>query len=174
MSGRGCVGESSDSPIADTHPVRLISTKPSLTDDLLFTGTHIAPETAAMPSRASYVLQGAIVTSLASVGAFYNWTKHCEISSPLDPNIEPLFKSSFFRRYNPHNNFANSDVITRRVPLHHLKPDLIEDSHNGGSKLVEHFCGAIWSSSGKWHSIYASQSGWWCELVLAAIELASK
>jgi hypothetical protein len=101
-----------------------------------------------MPLRATHILQGTVVSALASIGAFYNWTKHCEVA-PLDPTVEPLFKSLFFRRYNPHNNFAQSDVIIRRIPLHHLQPELIEDSRNGGSKLVEHFCGAIWSSTGR-------------------------
>lgn len=101
-----------------------------------------------MPSVGSYVAQGSIISTLSSIGAFYVWTKHSK-ATPLDPNVEPLYKSPFYRKYNPHNNFANADVITRRIPLHQLKPELLEDSRNGGGRLVEHFSGAIWSGFGK-------------------------
>lgn len=98
-----------------------------------------------MPSRASYLLQGTLITTLSSLGAFHVWTKHCDVR-PLDPNVEPLYKSSFFRKYNPDNNPTQHDVIIRRIPLHQLKPELLDDAQNGGSKLVEHFTGGIFGS----------------------------
>ncbi|KPI42116.1 uncharacterized protein AB675_5402 [Cyphellophora attinorum] len=97
------------------------------------------------PSIPSLLAQGTLVSSFTAVGFFFVYTKHCEVHEPLDPATEPLFQSSFYRRYNPHNNFYNSDVIVRRVPLTHIRPDLIEDAQAGGSRLVEHFCGSIWS-----------------------------
>ena len=80
--------------------------------------------------------------------ATFVWTKHSRVES-LDPGQEPLYKSPFYHKYNPYNNYSNADVVTRRIPLAHLKPELFEDARDGGSKLVEHFCGAIWSSFGE-------------------------
>ncbi|ETN36349.1 uncharacterized protein HMPREF1541_08626 [Cyphellophora europaea CBS 101466] len=95
-------------------------------------------------SLTSKIVQGTVITTLTSIGGFFVWTKHCE-ATPLDPSTEPLYKSPFYYKYNPYNNFTNADVITRRIPLHQLRPDLLEDAQNGGSRLVEQFCGAIWS-----------------------------
>lgn len=101
-----------------------------------------------MPSLASKIAQGTVLTTLTSIGGFFVWTKHCE-ATPLDPSVEPLYKSPFYYKYNPYNNFTNADVISRRIPLHQLRPDLLEDAREGGSKLVEHFSGAIWSGWSK-------------------------
>lgn len=110
-----------------------------------------------MPSLASKIAQGTVLTTLTSIGGFFVWTKHCE-ATLLDPSVEPLYKSPFYYKYNPYNNFSKADVITRRIPLHQLRPDLLEDAREGGSKLVEHFSGAIWSG---WRKFVLEWFGDW-------------
>jgi hypothetical protein len=93
-------------------------------------------------------LKSFLFISPAAVGAFhYTWTKHCN-ASPLDPKTEPLYQSSFYKKYNPYHNFSDADVITRRIPISHLAPEIAEDTRAGGSKLVERFTGGIFSGSG--------------------------
>ena len=42
-----------------------------------------------------------------------------------------------------------NDVCIRRIPLAHIRPDLLEDDKKSGGKLVEAFCGGIFGGSGK-------------------------
>ncbi|RMZ89825.1 hypothetical protein DV736_g2955, partial [Chaetothyriales sp. CBS 134916] len=88
------------------------------------------------PSR---ILQLGAIGAGTSVAAFFIGTKHCEIVDPLDPQSEPLFKSSWYKLYNPHNNKPLSDACVRKIPLRLLKYDILLDAKNGGPKLVESF-----------------------------------
>ncbi|KAK5044479.1 hypothetical protein LTR84_010760 [Exophiala bonariae] len=97
------------------------------------------------PSLPLKLLQGTLAGTSTSVTGFLFYTRHCEVVGSLDQATEPLFDSHFFHRYNPHHNHVNSDIVARYIPLTELRRDLLEDSRNGGSKLVEHFCGAMWS-----------------------------
>ncbi|RMZ80313.1 hypothetical protein DV738_g2880, partial [Chaetothyriales sp. CBS 135597] len=96
------------------------------------------------PSR---FLQLGVVGAGTSVAAFFVGTKHCEIVEPLDPESEALFKSPWYRLYNPRNNKPMSDACVRRVPLRLLRYDLLVDAKNGGSKLVEAFAQGCFGSS---------------------------
>ncbi|RMZ78931.1 hypothetical protein DV737_g3719, partial [Chaetothyriales sp. CBS 132003] len=88
------------------------------------------------PSR---ILQLGVIGAGASVAAFFVGTKHCEIVDPLDPQSEPLFKSPWYKLYNPRNNKPLSDACVRKIPLRLLKYDILVDAKNGGPKLVEAF-----------------------------------
>ena len=96
----------------------------------------------------SNLVQGTVISVFASITGFFVYTKHCEVQEPLSPSTEPLFTSPSFRKYNPHNNHVSSDAIIRRIPLSHLRPDLLENAQYGdGSKLTEFFCASIWSGA---------------------------
>jgi hypothetical protein len=72
---------------------------------------------------------------------FYHvWTKHCDVQE-LDPRREQLFRSPFYKQYNPNANPSMNDVVIRRYPLWHIRPDLLDDARDGGGKLVEAFTG---------------------------------
>jgi hypothetical protein len=91
-------------------------------------------------------LRSFLILSPVVVGAgHYTYTKHCD-ASPLDPKTEPLYQSSFYKKYNPLNNYSDADVITRRIPISHLAPEIAEDTRAGGSKLIERFAGGIFGS----------------------------
>jgi hypothetical protein len=102
------------------------------------------------PSRLSKTIQGITVAGLASVGAFFVWTKHCHMT-PLNqftPTTEPLFQSSWYKKYNPLQNPTTHDECVRRLPLFKIRPELVEDAQKGGSKLVEAFSQGIWGGPG--------------------------
>jgi hypothetical protein len=102
------------------------------------------------PSILSRTLQGITVTGVASVGAFFVWTKHCRMT-PLNeftPATEPLFQSRWLQKFNPGANPTTHDECVRRIPLFKLRPELVEDAQKGGSKLVEAFSQGIWGGFG--------------------------
>jgi len=102
------------------------------------------------PSRLSKTFQGITVAGLGSVGAFFVWTKHCHMT-PLNqftPTTEPLFQSSWYKKYNPLQNPTTHDECVRRLPLFKIRPELVEDAQKGGSKLVEAFSQGIWGGPG--------------------------
>ncbi|EXJ91747.1 hypothetical protein A1O3_00297 [Capronia epimyces CBS 606.96] len=102
------------------------------------------------PSRLSKVLQGVTVTSLASLGGFFVWTKHARFTpdNQFGPTAEPLFQSKWFLKFNPNANPSTHDECVRRIPLHKLRPELVEDARHGGSKLVEAFNQGVWGGFG--------------------------
>ncbi len=102
------------------------------------------------PSLLSKTLQGVAVTGLASVGAFFVYTKHCHVT-PADqftPATEPLFQSKWYQKYNAIKNPTTHDEVVRRLPLFKIRPELVEDSQKGGSKLVEAFSQGVWGGPG--------------------------
>lgn len=105
------------------------------------------------PSRLSKTLQGITVTTLASIGGFFVWTKHCQFSpdDQFNPATEPLFRSQWFQKFNPGSNPTTHDECVRRLPLHKIRPELLEDARNGGSKLVEAFSQGVWGGFGMWN-----------------------
>ncbi|KAL2403915.1 hypothetical protein ABEF95_004261 [Exophiala dermatitidis] len=102
------------------------------------------------PSRLSKTLQGITVTTLASIGGFFVWTKHCQFTpdDQFNPATEPLFRSQWFQKFNPGSNPTTHDECVRRLPLHKIRPELLEDARNGGSKLVEAFSQGVWGGFG--------------------------
>jgi hypothetical protein len=110
------------------------------------------------PSLLSKTLQGITVASLASVGAFFVYTKHDHVT-PVDqftPDTEPLFQSKWYQKFNAYKNPTTHDEVVRRLPLFKLRPELVEDSQKGGSKLVEAFSQGVWGGPGMFSLCTAS------------------
>lgn len=101
-----------------------------------------------MPSLPSKILQGIAVSTVTSIGAFFVWTKHCKIEY-LQPSSDPLFANQWYKKLNANANPTLHDEIIRRQPLFKLKPELLEDAHKGGSKLVEALSQGVWGGPGK-------------------------
>lgn len=40
------------------------------------------------------------------------------------------------------------DVCMRRIPIFKLKPELIQDAQDGGTKLVEQYSAGVWGGFG--------------------------
>jgi len=98
-------------------------------------------------SRTSKLLQGTAVSFLTTVGAFVVWTKHCKFVD-LSPVTDETFQSAFYKKYNASSNPTTHDLCIRKIPIFKLKPNLVEDAQQGGTKLVESFCAGIWSGFG--------------------------
>ncbi|ETI25566.1 hypothetical protein G647_02340 [Cladophialophora carrionii CBS 160.54] len=80
-----------------------------------------------------------------TVGAFQWWTQDCRFV-PYDPSNDDLFKSTIYRRFNPNQNPTFHDLCVRKVPLSRLDPSLLRDHEEGGTKLIEAYCAAVWAS----------------------------
>jgi hypothetical protein len=76
---------------------------------------------------------------------YYVWTKHVDVQE-LDPRREQLFRSPFYKQYNPNANPSMNDVVIRRWPLWQIRPDLLDDARDGGGKLVEAFAGGCFGT----------------------------
>ena len=85
--------------------------------------------------------------AFTSIATFFVWTKHCDVQDL--PVTDPLFRSSFYKQFNPRENPSMRDVCVRRLPLYQIRPDLLEDDKRGGGRLVEAFCGGIYGGTGK-------------------------
>jgi hypothetical protein len=95
-------------------------------------------------SRLFYVLT---LGGAGTVGAFQWWTHDCRFV-PYDPSNDSLFGSTFYRRFNPNRNPTFHDLCVRKIPLSKLDPTLLRDYEEGGTKLIEAYCAAIWASRG--------------------------
>ncbi|KIM94120.1 hypothetical protein OIDMADRAFT_136393 [Oidiodendron maius Zn] len=82
-------------------------------------------------------------TSGAAIGTFFVSTRHATMEQL--PITDPLFRSSFYHRYNPHSNPTIRDNCTRCVPLSKVKVLLLEEG-----RLVEAFSAGFWSGPGYW------------------------
>ena len=87
------------------------------------------------------------MSASATVAGFFVWTKHCKFED-LDIASDPTFQSTFFKKYNPSSNPVTHDLCVRRIPIFKLKPQLVEDAAQGGTKLVEAFCAGVWGGFG--------------------------
>lgn len=89
-----------------------------------------------------------LISAFTGVTGFFVWTKHCEMLE-LDASAEQLFRSPYYKQFNPRGNPSTNDVIVRKIPLWHIRPDLIDDAREGGGKLVEAFCGGVFGGKCK-------------------------
>lgn len=80
--------------------------------------------------------------TLGSAAAFTIYTRKSKMYQVSDADY--LLGTTIFARYNPNNNPAMKDVCIRSVPTQQIRPDLLEQE----SKLVETFCGAVFSGWG--------------------------
>ncbi|KKK15768.1 hypothetical protein ARAM_004292 [Aspergillus rambellii] len=79
---------------------------------------------------------------LASLGAFF-WATRKDNFVPVFPT-DPIFQSTFYRKFNPEENPVLHDLCIRRVPLSEINPSLLEKK----GKLLEAFCAGVWSGWG--------------------------
>lgn len=98
-------------------------------------------------SLTSKFLQGVGVTTFSSIAAFFVWTKHIQVSD-LNPATDPVFATKWYKKLNANANPTLHDEVVRRLPLWSLRPELVEDAKNGGSKLVEAFSQGVWGTFG--------------------------
>ncbi|OTB00344.1 hypothetical protein M426DRAFT_324389 [Hypoxylon sp. CI-4A] len=75
----------------------------------------------------------------AGGGAAYLSTS-TTLTTPLPVNDE-LLTSRTFKRYNPHNNPTLQDVVTKRVPLAHVRPELRDNE----AALATEFARGAWA-----------------------------
>ncbi|KAH7122155.1 hypothetical protein B0J13DRAFT_485343 [Dactylonectria estremocensis] len=91
--------------------------------------------------------QIAIGATLTGVGGFWFWTRKCHFEE-FGPHNDNLFRHPLLKQINPYNNPDSHDMCVRRVPFSQLRPELLEDALQGGSKLAEDFCRGIWGRYG--------------------------
>ncbi|KAK6832072.1 hypothetical protein RU639_002900 [Aspergillus parasiticus] len=100
-----------------------------------------------LPPKVFTFCKYTIVTGLTSVTTWQIWSRHCYFE-PFGPDNDALFQSKYFQRFNPNKHPSLDDSCVREVPLSKMKPELVEDALNGGSKLLERFCGGVWGGYG--------------------------
>lgn len=102
----------------------------------------------------SGLFKTATLGAVAAGGTFYVATFRSTFV-PFDPS-DPILSSSAFKKYNPDNNPPTKDLCIRKVPLSKIDPELLEKD----GKLVEAFCGGVWSGLGSsmWLWIHASST----------------
>lgn len=87
------------------------------------------------------------MTTFSSIAAFFVWTKHIQVGD-LNPATDPVFATKWYKKLNANANPTLHDEVVRRLPLWSLRPELVEDAKNGGSKLVEAFSQGVWGTFG--------------------------
>jgi len=98
-------------------------------------------------SRLVKFLQFSTATSLAGLGGWKLWSRKC-FFEPFSPETDALFHSEYYRKFNPDKHPSLDDSCVRKVALSKIQPELVEDALNGGSKLLEKFCGGLWGGYG--------------------------
>jgi len=83
----------------------------------------------------------ATLGTLYGVGYIQGATR---ITFPL-PGDDPVFRSKLFSDRNAFNNASTNDVVTRRIPIEKIKPELLEKE----GALVTEFCRGVWSGWGE-------------------------
>ncbi|KAH0832543.1 hypothetical protein FOPE_01224 [Fonsecaea pedrosoi] len=92
--------------------------------------------------------RGATAVGATSIGCFYLFTRKCQWHEINDAS-DSIMTSRFFNKYNPWHNPTLIDVCVRRVRLSDLPPELVSDMRQGGTKLIERFCGSVWGGFGE-------------------------
>ncbi|OAL29790.1 hypothetical protein AYO20_09082 [Fonsecaea nubica] len=91
--------------------------------------------------------RGTTAVGATSIGCFYLFTRKCQWHEINDAS-DSIMTSRFFDKYNPWHNPTLIDVCVRRVRLSDLPPELVGDMRQGGTKLIERFCGSVWGGFG--------------------------
>lgn len=89
------------------------------------------------------------VAGVSATGAagFWFWTRKSQFEE-FGPETDKLFRHPILKQINPYNNPDSHDMCVRRVPFSQLKPELLEDAQQGGSKLVEAYSRGMWGRYG--------------------------
>lgn len=80
------------------------------------------------------------VTAAATLGYIGSATT---LTRPLPVN-DSVFKSKLYKKHNIHRNPPTQDVVTKRVPLDKIRPELLEKEGD----IVLEFCRGVWTSPG--------------------------
>jgi hypothetical protein len=116
--------------------------------------------------RRAFTVLGSIGAASGTIGtcAYMLATRHQKFHE-LDAASDPLALSSIYQTSNPHSNKTMSDVYEARVPLAHIRPELVNDFQRGGSKLVEAYCSGV---LGGW-CMYLSSIGMTAEKIILTL-----
>lgn len=87
------------------------------------------------------------VTSATGVSTFWLATRQQKFLA-LDAN-DDLLRSTFYQKFNPFSNEDLSDIYEARLPISQIRPDLVADFKQGGSKLIERYCSGLLGGWGK-------------------------
>ncbi|KAH8820659.1 hypothetical protein F5884DRAFT_764802 [Xylogone sp. PMI_703] len=83
----------------------------------------------------------------AGLAGWLAWSRNCYFEE-FTEKTDDIFRSPYLAKYNPWNNTMLTDSCVRTVPLAKIKPGLVEDTLNGGSRLVETYCGGMFGGYG--------------------------
>lgn len=81
----------------------------------------------------------------ASVGVMGYLATSTKLTVPL-PQDDKLWASAVFQKYNPHQNPSTQDIVTKRIKLDKIKPELLQKEGD----LTLALCRNVWSGLGKW------------------------
>ncbi|WQF85290.1 hypothetical protein CDEST_10304 [Colletotrichum destructivum] len=90
----------------------------------------------------------AVGTAVAVPTGFYFWTRRCVFDGGFSPATDPVFQHPFLKTVNPRGNPVFHDSYVRTVTFDDIRPDLLEDALNGGSRLVEAYSAGVWGRYG--------------------------
>ncbi|KAK7430974.1 hypothetical protein QQZ08_002504 [Neonectria magnoliae] len=86
------------------------------------------------------------VSATGTAGLWF-WTRKCQFEE-FGPETDDLFRHPLLKQINPGNKPDSHDMCVRRVPFSQLKPELLQDAQQGGSKLVEAYSAGMWGGYG--------------------------
>ena len=90
------------------------------------------------------IIRKTLATATIGTAAFVGYLHaSTSITCPL-PSNDPLWTSKPYRKYNVHLNASTQDVVTKRIPIDKIKPELLERD----GALVTEFCRGVWSGWG--------------------------
>ncbi|KAJ2906942.1 hypothetical protein MKZ38_009805 [Zalerion maritima] len=84
-------------------------------------------------------------TILASGGFIGYLAATTSITAPL-PAADPIWSSKPYSEYNVHRNPSTQDVVTKRIPVGRIRPELLGEL--GPDALVTEFCRGVWGGWG--------------------------
>ena len=100
--------------------------------------------------RFRHVRNAVGVGSMAYVSAVLFLGTATTMKTPLD-NDDPVWTSQHYERLNPHRNAAMQDIVTKRLPISKVKPELLQKEGD----LVQELCRGVWTGWGEWNTIVA-------------------
>lgn len=113
--------------------------------------SHRDPTTTGHPGSINYIAMGIIKKTfytgvLTGAGLLGYLGTTTTLTSPL-PRDDPIWRSRTYAKYNVHGNASMHDVVTKRIPLDKIKPELLQKE--GG--VVLELCRGVWGGLGELH-----------------------
>jgi len=85
-----------------------------------------------------------LFTAAAGTAAFVGYVGGTTTARYPLPADDPLWTSRLYKKYNVHANATTQDVVTKRIPLEKVRPELLARE----GELVTEFCRGVWSGWG--------------------------